>query len=318
MAILNEEIITYGHQLNEMQRGALRKKYSELKFDNITRFYPLPENLVLPFQHNNITFDFLAIETGRPFMVRYQYILEGYDNEWSPVSNKTTASFGNIHEGNYTFKLKAQSPDGIWSKPISYTFKVLPPWYRTWWMYLIYIAIGLSFFGLFIRWRERNLKLEKAILEQKVELRTKQLEEQKKVVEEKNLQITESINYAKKIQQALLPSQELIKSFSPGSFIFFRPKDIVSGDFYYFAEFEKYTLLACVDCTGHGVPGGFMSTLGSLLLDKIVNSELLSPSEILNKLSDEIIRVLHQQDGGEIQDGMDLSVCLIDRTNKKI
>ena len=103
-----------------------------------------------------------------------------------------------------------------------------------------------------------------------------------------------------------------------GLFVFYEPKDIVSGDFYYFLEFEKYTLLACVDCTGHGVPGGFMSTLGSLLLDKIVNSELLQPSEILNKLSDEIIRVLHQQDGGEIQDGMDISICLIDRINKRI
>ena len=141
---------------------------------------------------------------------------------------------------------------------------------------------------------------------------------QKKIIESQKFQIVESINYSKKIQNSLLPDISEMQKSIPDLFVFYEPKDIVSGDFYYFCEFEKYTILACVDCTGHGVPGGFMSTLGSLLLDKIVNSEILSPSEILNKLSDEIIRVLHQQDGGEIQDGMDLSICLIDRINKKI
>ncbi|OFY86029.1 MAG: hypothetical protein A3F72_21535 [Bacteroidetes bacterium RIFCSPLOWO2_12_FULL_35_15] len=148
--------------------------------------------------------------------------------------------------------------------------------------------------------------------------RFKVTSKQKKIIESQNFQIVESINYSKKIQNSLLPDiSDMQKSLS-NLFVFYEPKDIVSGDFYYFSEFEKYSLLACVDCTGHGVPGGFMSTLGSLLLDKIVNSDLLSPSEILTKLSDEIIRVLHQQDGGEIQDGMDLSICLIDRNNKKI
>jgi tetratricopeptide (TPR) repeat protein len=141
---------------------------------------------------------------------------------------------------------------------------------------------------------------------------------QKKIIESQKLQIVESINYSKKIQDSLLPSITSIQQAIPGIFVFFDPKDIVSGDFYYFKTFEKYTLLACVDCTGHGVPGGFMSTLGSLLLDKIVNSESLSPSEILKRLNDEIIRVLHQQDGGEIQDGMDLSICLIDHHNRQI
>ncbi|MES2284163.1 MAG: tetratricopeptide repeat protein [Bacteroidota bacterium] len=141
---------------------------------------------------------------------------------------------------------------------------------------------------------------------------------QKKIIESQNFQIVESINYSKKIQDSLLPSIESMQKNIPSIFVFYEPKAIVSGDFYYFKEFEKYTLLACVDCTGHGVPGGFMSTLGSLLLDKIADSEALSPSEILSKLSDEIIRVLHQQNGGEIQDGMDLSICLIDRNNKKI
>ncbi len=104
----------------------------------------------------------------------------------------------------------------------------------------------------------------------------------------------------------------------PNLFIYNSPKDIVSGDFYFFKDYENYVLLACVDCTGHGVPGGFMSTLGSLLLDKITDNEMSNPAEILKKLSDEVIRVLHQQSGGEIQDGMDLSVCIIDKLNKTV
>jgi len=141
---------------------------------------------------------------------------------------------------------------------------------------------------------------------------------QKKIIESQKFQIVESINYSKKIQDSLLPSIESMRKSIPSLFLFYEPKDIVSGDFYFFKKFEEYTLLACVDCTGHGVPGGFMSTLGSLLLDKIVINETLSPSDILKKLSDEIIRILHQQNGGEIQDGMDLSICLIDHTNKRI
>ncbi|MGB3948106.1 MAG: SpoIIE family protein phosphatase, partial [Bacteroidia bacterium] len=104
----------------------------------------------------------------------------------------------------------------------------------------------------------------------------------------------------------------------PNVFVFYEPKNIVSGDFYYFKQFENYSVLACVDCTGHGVPGGFMSTLGSLLLDKIVNNTTLKPSEILIQLNNEIIRILHQQAGGDLQDGMDLSVCLIDTKNRII
>lgn len=165
------------------------------------------------------------------------------------------------------------------------------------------IALGLFLVMVFAGFIVRSLRIAN---------------KQKKIIESQNFQIVESINYSKKIQDSLLPTIESMQKAIPGISVFYEPKAIVSGDFYYFKEFEKYTLLACVDCTGHGVPGGFMSTLGSLLLDKIANNDSLSPSEILNKLSDEIIRVLHQQDGGEIQDGMDLSICLIDRNNKKI
>ncbi len=142
--------------------------------------------------------------------------------------------------------------------------------------------------------------------------------QQKKIIEQQNEQIVESINYSKQIQDALLPDMDEMKKHFPGLLIHNLPRDIVSGDFYWFRQSGDYSLLACVDCTGHGVPGAFMSTLGSLLLDKIVSTGILNTAEILNRLNEEIIRILHQHVGGGIQDGMDLSVCLIDHRKKSI
>ncbi len=328
LAALNEEVTAYTHPLTEAQREAQRKKFGDIKFNGITHFYPLPENLVLPYEHNNITFDFAAVETTRPSMVKYQYNLEGYTNGWISLTNKTTAEFGNIREGSYIFKIKAQSPDGIWSEPVIFKFKVLPPWFRTWWMYLIYAAIGLLLIVLFIRWREQKLKREKLILEDKVDLRTKQLaeknkivEEQKQEVEEKNIKITDSINYAKRIQQAILPSQELIKSFFPNSFIFFRPKDIVSGDFYWIAEKRDKLLIAVADCTGHGVPGAFMSMIGNTLLNEIVNVKNISrPNQILNEMNKGIVSLLRQSSNESAvqEDGMDISILAINKLSREI
>ena len=98
----------------------------------------------------------------------------------TPVTDKAIATFGNIHEGNYTFKVKAQSPDGIWSKTVTYTFKVLPPWYRSWWAYTLYILVFISILWGFIRWRIRTLKREKILLEEKVSIRTNELKKEKK------------------------------------------------------------------------------------------------------------------------------------------
>jgi len=147
------------------------------------------------------------------------------------------------------------------------------------------------------------------------------IENQKQLVEEKNLKITDSINYAKRIQQAILPPLELINSFLPESFIFFRPKDIVSGDFYWFAEKEEKLLIAVADCTGHGVPGAFMSMIGNTSLNEIVNvKNIVSPAQILNELNKNIVGLLHQSSGesGTQDDGMDITILSIDIVNREI
>jgi serine phosphatase RsbU (regulator of sigma subunit) len=134
---------------------------------------------------------------------------------------------------------------------------------------------------------------------------------QKEIIEEKNKELTDSIHYAQRIQQSILPERETMTAGLPDHFIFYQPKAIVSGDFYWYSDHAGAVLWAVVDCTGHGVPGGFMSMLGSGLLNQIVNEERITePAEILNRLRDRVILALKQKGNfGESSDGMDITLC---------
>jgi len=158
-AIIAEEAITYKKNLTGAERDSITSKFSGISFDSITNDYPVPVNLRLPYRLNNLTFEFAAIEPAMPDLIKYQYKLEGYDRDWSPVSEKSNASYGNIDEGTYTFQVKAMSPYGVWSKPLLYKFIVLPPWYRTWWAYTACIIIFL--WAIYALYRNRVHMLEK-------------------------------------------------------------------------------------------------------------------------------------------------------------
>jgi len=144
---------------------------------------------------------------------------------------------------------------------------------------------------------------------------------QSRLLSMQNAQIMDSINYAKRIQDAILPSEELIKSYFPDSFIYFKPRDIVSGDFYWFSVQDDKLFLATVDCTGHGVPGAFMSLIGNSLLNHIVNEKgIYKPSEILKELNNGVHMALSQSksENDEREDGMDLSICRFDKETGEI
>jgi CheY-like chemotaxis protein len=155
-------------------------------------------------------------------------------------------------------------------------------------------------------------------LEERVAERTAEISLQKAIIEAKNQSITESINYAKRIQEASFPSVEILKAAFPDSFVFFHPRDIVSGDFYWFAEKNEKFIVAGVDCTGHGVPGAFMSLIGNDLLNVIVSARgITSPDVILNELHLSVRKSLRQEENRS-RDGMDLSVCVFDFKNQKL
>lgn len=146
------------------------------------------------------------------------------------------------------------------------------------------------------------------------------IHQQKILVEAKNKEILDSINYAKKIQQAIIPSSLEMTNVFPQHFVLLLPKDIVSGDFYWIGSKLNYVFVAVADCTGHGVPGGFMSMLGTALLNEIVNEkEVYEPADILDLLKFKIIMSLRQSENvNEAKDGMDIALCRIDKTTNEL
>jgi serine phosphatase RsbU (regulator of sigma subunit) len=155
-------------------------------------------------------------------------------------------------------------------------------------------------------------------LEEKVQERTAEVVEQKEIIEKKNENITASIKYAERIQSAALPTNESISTSLKENFIYFKPRDIVSGDFYWFAKTKDKIFIAAVDCTGHGVPGAFMSLVGESHLTSIVKqNNILEPGEILDHLHDAIQRSLKQKESNN-QDGMDAALCAIDTKNNTL
>ncbi|MES2590244.1 MAG: SpoIIE family protein phosphatase [Bacteroidota bacterium] len=157
--------------------------------------------------------------------------------------------------------------------------------------------------------KQKILEVQKEVLEYQVQERTKEIVEQKNIIEDKNKDITDSINYSKRIQDAILPPKELKYKIFPNAFVLFKPKDIVSGDFYWFAEKDGKRLIASCDCTGHGVPGALMSMIGNNILNQIVNEKgIISPAEILNELHREIRKALKQDEHATNRDGMDIAL----------
>ncbi|MEW6469596.1 MAG: tetratricopeptide repeat protein [Bacteroidota bacterium] len=153
--------------------------------------------------------------------------------------------------------------------------------------------------------RDKNRQLRQAY---------ERIEEQNKIIVQANTAITDSIRYAKRLQEAILPPARLFSQLLPDSFVFYRPKDIVSGDFYWLERWGNQILVAAVDCTGHGVPGAFMSIIGYTQLNRIVNELGISrPSLILNALNKSVSALLrHGHDHSQMKDGMDISLIAIE------
>ena len=178
---------------------------------------------------------------------------------------------------------------------------------------IIWAVVGglalVFLFSIFLGNRYRITQKQKKIIEEK-----------NKIVEEKNKDITDSINYAKRIQEAILPAKEIKYKLFPNAFVLFQPRDIVSGDFYWFTEKNGKRIISAVDCTGHGVPGAFMSMIGNAFLNEIVNQRgITQPSEILSELRHSIIHSLKQSDKeGGAKDGMDIALLSFDDENNTV
>lgn len=285
------------------------------------------------FRENHISFEFAGLWFQSPENILYRYKLQNYDYGWSRPTHMRSVTYSNLPPGNYQFILEVSHEPGIWtsSPQATYSFKIRPPIHKTWWFISISLIIIGSSIYLAIKARFAKLKRDKEILEKEVVKRTATIQQQKEEIEsqrdyvikqhdyisKQNQNITSSIQYASRIQTAIFPPIEGMQKILGDCFILSRPMEIVSGDFYWVAEKDDEIILAVADCTGHGVPGAFMSVLGTSLLNKIVmNSTCCKPETLLNLLRDEI-KVALRQTGklDEAKDGMDMSLVQFNKTN---
>lgn len=145
------------------------------------------------------------------------------------------------------------------------------------------------------------------------------LKSKNEIIEEKNKSITDSINYAKRLQTAILPSTDIVTSILPEHFILYEPKDIVSGDFYWVSAHGNKFMVSAIDCTGHGVPGALLSIVGHNAINQSVNEMgLTKPSEVMDSMNTIIKKILHQDKGSDIRDGMDMALCTFDKTTNSL
>jgi serine phosphatase RsbU (regulator of sigma subunit) len=146
---------------------------------------------------------------------------------------------------------------------------------------------------------------------------TQMLKHKNELIEEKNKNITDSINYAKRLQNAILPPASVITTILPEYFLLYQPKDIVSGDFYWVSDHDNKFMVAAIDCTGHGVPGALLSIVGYNAIDHTVNElNITKPDEVLISMNTIIKKILHQDVKSDIRDGMDMALCTFDRNTK--
>lgn len=186
---------------------------------------------------------------------------------------------------------------------------------------IILILFLIVVFAIIIWLRFQKNQQEKDIIQSQKKMMDnayQDLETKKVEIEKKNKEIIDSIHYARYIQRALQPDEDEIASFFGNHAIYNLPKDIVGGDFYWFKTFGDLAIAIAADCTGHGVPGGFLTVLGNLIIETIATNKTISPNEILSKINQELILILNQKEDNSIQDGMDLAICVINKKSKKV
>lgn len=270
----------------------------------------------LPYKIYKMRISFVGLSYQNPEGVTYQYKLDGYDLDWSEVTKERVVNYPRIEDGNYKFLLKACNSAGVCvDEPLEIKIVVRAPIWKRWWFISLMAILGLAIIYFIIKYRERKQKELQEYLENELDARTKEVRKQKDELEIKNRDITDSINYAQRIQQSILPSVATINEYFTDAFVYYKPRDIVSGDFYWYDRVndDKF-LIVCADSTGHGVPGAFMSMIGTTLIKDIcLRKDINSPSDVLKSLDRELQSTLNQNvDAERANDGMDIIVCEID------
>lgn len=284
---------------------------TEIEVGEMIPYFDYPASLSLPYYINSIGFSFSVMNGNAGHEIEYRHRLTGLEKNWSNWNSLSEIKYDNLPPSQYTFELQSRLINKTPGEIISYKFEIRPPFWQTWWFRLLMLGLIVLVIYLIFKWRNRALIERQQQLEKTVNERTQEIQYQKTLIEEKQIEILDSINYAQRIQRALLATDEILNKNLPDHFVFFQPKDIVSGDFYWAAETEnKQFLLITADSTGHGVPGAIMSMLNISALEKAVDSDkLYEPAAVLNAARTKIISTLAKDGSAEGgKDGMDCSL----------
>jgi ligand-binding sensor domain-containing protein/ABC-type amino acid transport substrate-binding protein/serine phosphatase RsbU (regulator of sigma subunit) len=304
----------------------------------------------LKYYENNLIFEITGLSFKDEKSIEYDFFMKGLENDFAASTGKQyKAQYTNLPPGKYQFHYRTKGNDGIWSYYKQIEFEIFKPIYAEWWFILaVIIAFVFLVIGI-VKWRNQALKRKNEILERIVSERTAEIVEKNEELQQRQeeilaqrdeiekqrdtarqqrdeismqkKEITDSILYASRIQNAILPPTDYIAESFKEYFILFRPRDIVSGDYYWMHRKDEYTVFAAVDCTGHGVPGAFMSMLGTAFLNEIVTkkAEVPKANEILNKLRHQVITSLHQKGAeNETKDGMDIALFIINSSTNEL
>jgi ligand-binding sensor domain-containing protein/serine phosphatase RsbU (regulator of sigma subunit) len=283
--------------------------------------YGNDKQIEVPYHSNIIMIEFASLDFTSPEKNHFMYRLSknGSFEDWTDIGVSNDLTFNNLAPGRYLFEIKGSNNDLVWNEtPASIMLIVKTPWYLSNLAIVLYIVLALGGIMFFIQYRTMSLRQTNKELREK-ELVSRKIEKQREELSVQNKNIRDSINYAKRLQVALMPSERTLRKVLPNSFIMLKPKDIVSGDFFWVSENDNKIYVAAIDCTGHGVPGAFMSIIGFELFRKVIFG---NPNEDANKLLEILVahftELFKDSDDISIKDGMDISLCKIDRANRML
>jgi len=277
---------------------------------------PMNNPKIIVQYNQSFTIRFSALDFTTPSNNRYRYSLKelGRDEKWIPLGNQHSVTFSNLTSGEYVFRVTGTNNDGIWNdEGAQVRIIVEAPFWKTRLAYFSYILLGILLVYALTQYRTKTLRRSNRILRER-DVAAREVARQKDLLSRRNKNIEDSLKYAQRIQQAMLTTSRLFKAILPGSFILHKPKEIVSGDFYWISEMEDKVFVAAVDCTGHGVPGAFMSLIGFELFRKIINTQhIFDPGGILNGLNSNFEEIFGNVEDVALKDGMDLAFCVLDK-----
>lgn len=276
---------------------------------------------ILSYDENHLIFNYIGLWYKAPENIIYRYKIEGHDIDWIYAQKSLTATYSGLPPGNYAFKVQATVNENNWTdkQMAQFNFEIEAPFWQEWWFIILIVILIVIGFYSFMKIRVASLKKSEDKLKEEVKKRTAEISEQKDelennkdIIEQKNKDIMDSIHYAKRIQSAILPPNALVKEQLPNSFILYKPKDVVAGDFYWMEHNKKSVLFAAADCTGHGVPGAMVSVVCNNALNRSVREYALTePGDILYKTREIVIQEFEKSDE-EVKDGMDIALCSIE------